>query len=138
MKRIIAGGRRYGTKLGHEHYEFCPDDVSLLDQVAENFDIAEVVSGRCKGADLCGESWAESRGIPVKPFPAEWDKDSTANDPNGKRAAYVRNLAMVRYADAVALFPGGKGTGMIEAIAKAHIIRISDCRPHIDRRRARR
>ena len=59
------------------------------------------------------------RGIPIKPFPAKWDDleapgavirvNSWGKKYNAK-AGIDRNAEMIEEADAVALFPGGKGT----------------------------
>jgi hypothetical protein len=87
---VIAGGR---------DYQFTDEDKSKLDALP----IAEVVSGGAKGADQFGEQWAESRGIPVRRFPADWKA-------HGRAAGPIRNRKMAEYADAVALFPGGRGT----------------------------
>lgn len=95
MKLIIAGGR---------DYLLTPEDYSKLDEIHKAHIVTEVVSGKCKsGVDLCGEQWASRNGIPVKPFPANWEKF-------GKQAGSIRNRHMAMYADAVALFPGGRGT----------------------------
>lgn len=91
-KVIIAGGR---------DYQFTPRDIEFLDSLESK--IAEVVSGDAAGADSEGEGWAEMRGIPVKLFPADWKK-------HGRAAGPLRNKQMAEYADAVVLFPGGRGT----------------------------
>lgn len=91
MKLIIAGGR---------DYRFTLKDIERLNNL-EN--ITEVVSGGAKGADAEGEQWAAEQGIPVKVFKADWKQ-------YGRGAGPRRNQAMADYSDAVALFPGGKGT----------------------------
>jgi hypothetical protein len=87
---IVAGGR---------DYRMTPQDEAWLDTLP----IREVVSGGASGADAGGEAWAEKRGIPVRWFPADWDK-------YGRAAGPIRNRQMAEYADAVVLFPGGRGT----------------------------
>src|SRR6476661_8492494 len=91
MKLIIAGGR---------DYDVTQQDIQALDTIP---DVTEVVSGGAGGADACGEDWAAMRGIPCKSFRADWLK-------HGKAAGPIRNRKMAEYADAVVLFPGGKGT----------------------------
>lgn len=54
-------------------------------------DAFEIISGHAKGADMMGEQYAASYGIPVKVFPADWDK-------YGKRAGMMRNHEMLCYA----------------------------------------
>jgi hypothetical protein len=103
---IIAGGR---------DYELTPDDLDRLGELP----IREVVSGGASGVDLSGEKWAESRGIPVKKFPADWKR-------HGSGAGPRRNRAMAEYADAVALFPGGRGTASMRKEAERAGIGIYD------------
>lgn len=106
MKTIIAGGR---------NYQLTSEDFNLL----ETLDITEVVSGRCTGADMGGEEYAKSRGIPIKPFPADWNK-------HGRAAGPIRNAQMASYADQVVLFPGGKGTNSMRKEAEVAGIKIVD------------
>ena len=74
-----------------------------------------------KGAILLGEVWAKKNKVPVKKFPADWEKF-------GKSAGYRRNQQMAEYADAVILFPGGKGTNHMYDIAKRMGLIIYDFR----------
>ena len=108
MKTIIAGGRDYVVTAR---------DASKLSDLG----ITEVVSGCCSGADLGGEFWAESRGIDITQFTANWDK-------HGKAAGPIRNRQMAEYADAVVLFPGGRGTNSMAKEAHKAGIRIFDLR----------
>jgi hypothetical protein len=94
MKTIIAGGRDYVATCA----TWC-----FLDDVHSTLGITEVVSGCARGADAAGERWAEMRSIPIRRFPADWDK-------HGKRAGPIRNRQMAEYADALIAFPGGRGT----------------------------
>lgn len=112
MKLIIAGGR---------DYRFTPGDFARLDALALEHDITEVVSGAAEGADLWGEYWADVNFIRVKTFPADW----TAH---GRSAGPKRNRKMAEYADAVALFEGGRGTVSMRAEAERAGIRIFDYR----------
>src|SRR5262245_60137320 len=94
MKLIIAGGR---------DYKLTEADYMRLDELWRQAEIEEVVSGGASGADRCGEQWAGQHNIPVKRFVPQWEAF-------GKAAGPMRNRAMAGYADAVALFPGGRGT----------------------------
>lgn len=96
MKLIIAGGRNY--HLTAEDYEF----LALL------YDVTEVITGGATGADHDGEMWAIGRDIPTIRVAADWSK-------HGKAAGPIRNRQMAYRADAVVLFPGGRGT---ESMAK--------------------
>lgn len=105
MKVIIAGGRAY---------RLTGQDLQKLNELHESYGFTEVVSGKCPtGADRGGELWADSVGLPVRPFPADWGK-------HGKAAGPIRNSEMAQYADAVILFPGGKGTESMEFLAWKH------------------
>lgn len=115
MKLIIAGGR---------DYQLSDADYGLLDELRLSRFVApieEVVSGGASGADECGEAWAKLREIPVRRFPADWKT-------HGKAAGPVRNKAMAQYADAVALFPGGRGTNSMYQEALNAGIEIYDFR----------
>jgi hypothetical protein len=93
MKTIIAGSR------------LITDYAAVCKAIKESgFEITEVVSGTCRGVDLLGERWANENKIPIKQFPADWNKF-------GKSAGYKRNLEMGKYADAlIAVWNGSKGT----------------------------
>lgn len=110
MKIIIAGGRDYYLQ---------PQDLAKLDQIKDQ--ITEVVSGGAKGVDICGEHWAIKNNIPIKAFAPDWKK-------HGKAAGPIRNKQMADYADAVALFPGGKGTENMYNAAKKNDLIIYDFR----------
>jgi YspA, cpYpsA-related SLOG family len=91
VKTIVAGGRRY--QLTDANY-------ALLD----NSDITEVVCGGAKGADECGKQWALTNQIPVKLFPADWNKF-------GKAAGLIRNTEMAKYAEKLIAFWNGVSSG---------------------------
>jgi hypothetical protein len=99
FKYIVAGGR---------DYQLTDYDRTILDFLP----IGEIVSGGAPGADSGGEQWAAAKGIPVTRFDPDWNK-------HGRAAGPIRNRQMAAYADAVVLFPGGKGTDSMrkEAIA---------------------
>ena len=128
MILIIAGGR---------HYQFDQTDIDILNALRLSKKITEVVHGDATGADKCGKEWAESHEIPTRPFPADWNdltkpdavirtrRDGTKYDAN---AGPRRNRQMAKYADAVALFPGGRGTQSMYDEAKKAGITIYDFR----------
>jgi len=108
VKVIIAGKRD------------CYDYQSLIEAIGDSkFNISEVVSGGASGADSLGERFAEENGIPLKRFPADWDK-------HGFSAGPIRNQAMSLYADAlIALWDGqSKGTGNMVKLAKLRGLKI--------------
>jgi hypothetical protein len=110
---IIAGGRDY--HLG-------PKERRWLDGINAAKTITMVVSGGAPGADTGGEVWADRRKIEVNRFPADWKK-------HGKAAGPLRNEAMLEWVrderarrghrapSLLILFPGGKGTANIRALA---------------------
>lgn len=85
---------------------------NILDQFYhENPTITGVFSGRAKGVDEIGEAWAESRGIPLFLYAAEWTKNGKLN----RGAGFERNKRMVdtlgEGGQVVALWDGhSKGT----------------------------
>ena len=101
IKVIIAGSR---------HMVPTEKDVKILDKYKQL--ITEVVSGCARGADKFGESWAEWNNIPVKRFPAEWDK-------YGKGAGPIRNKQMANYADGLIAFLWNNSRGTVNMIKQA-------------------
>lgn len=101
MKVIVAGGRDFVPADG--------DGAWLADTLAE-LKATEVVSGCARGADKFGEEIAEAVGLRVRKFPAEWEE-------HGRAAGVIRNQQMADYADALIVFPGGKGTIDMESRA---------------------
>lgn len=93
------------------------DDKKLLYKEIDNFikengNIAEIISGKAKGADTLGEQYAKDRGIKLIEFPAEWDV-------YGKKAGYMRNVEMGKYCTNAIIFnKGTKGTEMMISIMK--------------------
>ena len=80
--------------------------------------IEVVIEGEAKGADYMGRIAAEALGIPVEPYPADWDKHSIG-------AGIVRNRQMLEEGkpDMVLafhdhLFDGSVGTKHMVQIAK--------------------
>ena len=97
MKVIIAGSRSVT-----EYFEIVKA-LTLAGYTTGN--LTEVVSGTARGVDQLGEMLALRNNIPVKRFPADWDK-------HGKSAGYKRNADMAKYAEClVAIWDGqSKGT----------------------------
>lgn len=108
MKVIIAGGRRYIPT---------DEDLVLLKKLHGLYGFTEIVSGGCRGGDKVGENFARQEVIQLKVYPAEWSKYGRAGGP-------MRNYAMARYADAVILFPGGRGTDSMRQAAREHGLKI--------------
>lgn len=85
VRTIIAGSRKLTWA----------DKDAVYAAIAESgFEITEVLSGQCEGADLIGEQWARDHGIHVDPYPADWDRYGLAAGP-------IRNQDMVARAQAI-------------------------------------
>jgi glycerophosphoryl diester phosphodiesterase len=106
FKVIVAGSRDFND------YELLKRklDNALKNRVNEGI---EIVSGTARGADRLGERYAAERGYAIKRFPADWDK-------YGKRAGYLRNEEMAKYADALMAFWDGESRGTKHMIDLAH------------------
>lgn len=86
--------------------------VTLEELGIDESKITEVVCGMARGADLAGLRYAAQTGIPVKKFPADWDR-------YGRRAGILRNAEMAEYADVGVGFWDGESRGtahMIETL----------------------
>jgi len=97
MKKIvIAGGRTFSDQ---------PSMNGHMDALLSNLtEPAVIISGTARGADQCGEVYAQSRGLAVIQMPADWDT-------HGKSAGYKRNQAMADIADGVVVFWDGESRG---------------------------
>ena len=109
MKIIVAGGRDYRLNK---------DDLQKLENIEG---ITELVSGGASGVDSDAEDWATLMNIAIKQFKPNWKQ-------YGRAAGPIRNKEMAKYADAVVLFPGGKGTQSMYSEAVKENIDIYDYR----------
>jgi NADPH:quinone reductase-like Zn-dependent oxidoreductase len=64
---------------------------------------AVLLHGGARGVDSAMAQWGHSHGVTVETFPADWKK-------HGPGAGPIRNGEMVKTADALIAFEGGKGT----------------------------
>ena len=99
MKLIIAGSRT----LEVSPY-FIRDVIVNLTHVTDMRELYEIISGKAKGIDSCGEQFSETTQLPLKEFPADWDT-------HGKAAGHIRNKQMADYADALLLIWDGESRG---------------------------
>lgn len=129
-KIIIFGGRDFND------YNFLKTEVS--NYINENLDDdikIEIVSGRCDrgtltfttkdgidvyGADGLGEKFAEDFSIPVKPFPADWNKF-------GWSAGPIRNTEMADYGTHAIGFWDGESRGTSDMIKKTKKLKAKFC-----------
>jgi hypothetical protein len=96
IRLIIAGSRNFND------YETLK---SVCDRAIEHIDVQiKIISGTARGADQLGERYATERNFPLKKFPANWEE-------HGKKAGYLRNLEMARYASHAIIFWDGQSKG---------------------------
>jgi hypothetical protein len=101
MKVIIAGTR----------HRIDPKEVAKAIKDS-GFDISEVIEGAAKGVDLIARYWAHRNSIPVRRFPAKWDR-------YGKAAGVIRNQEMADWADALIALPCKHSKGTYDMIRRA-------------------
>lgn len=86
IRIIIAGSRNFSD------YQLLRKEVlAFVRKHHIHRKIVKIISGMAKGADILGEQFAEEFNLEIKRFPADWDV-------LGKRAGYVRNEEMTKYA----------------------------------------
>lgn len=95
MKLIIAGSRHLNVS------------VHFIDAIVKDkgWIVTRIVSGGARGIDLCGEVWAEAKGLPYVRFVPGWGFHGR------KYAAYVRNHDMGFFADQLLAIWDGKSPG---------------------------
>lgn len=105
LKVIVAGSRYFND------YKKLEKNLDNLVNYLKNkkYNIIQIVSGTCKGADLLGEKYAKERNIDIVRFPAKWNT-------YGKKAGYLRNLEMGEYGDILIAFPVGESKGTYNMI----------------------
>ncbi len=89
LRVIIAGSRDFDDFL--KLIDSCTDILSKITEHHNDLNKIRVVSGAARGADQLGEQYAKVREYELSRFPADWDG-------LGKRAGYVRNAEMAKYA----------------------------------------
>lgn len=102
MKTIIAGSRDLKWV----------DVEKAMDECPWSDEISEVVSGCARGVDRLGEIWAANNELPTKLFPADWRIE-------GKRAGFIRNTRMAKYASALVAVWDGESRGTKNMIGQA-------------------
>lgn len=130
MRLIVAGGRGFTDAARLD---------AALQEVLGDYPLEKlrIVSGGAKGADLLGEQWAQSHGVPVDRYDAKWD-DITAPGAEvavnrqgrqyNRLAGFQRNDLMAENADAVLVMPGGSGTAHMAKVMAAKGLPVFDAR----------
>lgn len=125
MKVLVCGGRTYSRKKRL---------FEVLDFFHKRAPISLIVHGDASGADSLAKEWAIERGVPHKPYPADWrNKEGRTNvlmrlDRYGRKydvlAGHSRNQKMLdeQKPKLVIAFPGQNGTA--DMIMKAKRARI--------------
>lgn len=90
-KLIIAGGRDFDDPVMMERVMYAMQDTEFADKAVS------IVSGMARGADALGYMFAHKYGVKVYEFHAQWNK-------YGKRAGFLRNEEMGRFADGLLAF----------------------------------
>lgn len=105
---IIAGGRTFDNPV------LLYEKVDSYRKIHGLYHV-EIVSGGAQGVDKIGEEYAMDHDLPLKVFPADWDK-------YGKQAGYRRNKQMAEYATNCICFWDGKskGTKLMIDLAKEY------------------
>lgn len=127
---VVTGGRDFADEA------FCFD---RLDYVHRTRGVSLLIEGEASGLDKMARRWAESRGVPVLPFPADWDNITRPGAVVRKRrdgklydaaAGGLRNQQMIDEGkpEGAVAFPGGSGTAdMVGRLHRAKI-RVWDLR----------
>ena len=109
IKLIVAGSRSFSDYARLKQ---------TVDRAIKYLDgQIEIVSGGARGADQLGETYAMEKGLPIKQFLANWDE-------YGKKAGFLRNLEMAKYASHAIIFWDQQSRGtksMIDLAEKYHL-----------------
>jgi hypothetical protein len=94
MRLLVCGSRHWTDKAAMERLLSTCQEWNL-----NGTRIDTVIEGEANGADKLAKAVATEMGIPVEPYPADWDR-------YGKAAGPIRNRQMLKHAkpDAVLAF----------------------------------
>ena len=86
LRVIIAGSRDFND------YELLKKSaIEIITKKTMLPDLTRIISGGARGADSLGERFANEMGLEISRFIPDWDG-------LGKRAGYVRNAEMAKFA----------------------------------------
>jgi hypothetical protein len=94
LRVIIAGGRTfddYATLRKESLRVIRETAIKLTGNPTIQKELVTIVSGCANGADTLGEQFAKEFGLKIQKFPANWDR-------YGRRAGYMRNVDMAKFA----------------------------------------
>ncbi len=89
LRVIIAGSRDFDDFL--KLMNSCADILSSIANKNSGFDKIRIISGTARGADRLEEQYAKTMGYEISKFYPGWNG-------LGKRAGYVRNAEMAKFA----------------------------------------
>ncbi len=114
VKLLVTGGRDFVDQALL---------TAVLDKLHAKHDFTHLIHGAARGADTLADQWAVSQGVQPVACRALWEYYARSAGP-------MRNSAMLKLKpDLVLVFPGGKGTlGMAAMAADQHfeIVRALD------------
>lgn len=104
MRVLVCGGRDYADEKGLR---------LVLDAMHRVTPFTLMIHGAARGADQLAANWAVAHGIPLRAFPADWNR-------HGRAAGPRRNEKMLHDGkpEKVVAFPGGRGTAHMVGIAR--------------------
>lgn len=98
FRLIVAGGRDFND------YKLLSETLEYIGNVIYEAESVALVSGMARGADALGYRYAKEHRIRCYEFPANWEG-------LGKRAGFMRNNEMGKFANALLVFWDGKSKG---------------------------
>lgn len=106
VQLVVAGTREYSNRDEifarlDKYHQRCKDAGTEL----------IIIEGEARGPDLISREWAESRGVPFRPYPADWDE-------YGKGAGFIRNEEMAKAGTHVLAFWDGRSNGTNDMIER--------------------
>lgn len=106
---LVCGGRHFDNWVAVSR---------AMDHLDQRRPIGLLIHGDAPGADRTAAQWAVKHRVPIRCYPADWDR-------YGPRAGPLRNARMLEERpDGVVAFPGGRGTADMCRQAEAAGIRI--------------
>lgn len=115
MRVLVCGCRNLSGYIGFKNYIY--ESMSIFHTQTK---ITKLIEGGASGVDYVAKQWAIVNKIPIKEFPAEWDKYN-------KSAGSIRNQQMIDEGkpDIVIAFWDGKSRDTLDMISRAISNRIN-------------
>ena len=106
VQLVVAGTREYSNRDEifarlDKYHQRCKDAGTEL----------IIIEGEARGPDLISRKWAETRGVPFRSYPADWDE-------YGKAAGFIRNEEMAKAGTHVLAFWDGQSNGTNDMIER--------------------